>query len=1134
MSQTVDIGVARVHLVVDAADYDAAIARATNAAHGFGTDAEQAFDKSTGAARRAARSLLDYVSNLGKTSEQMRLLKAAQSGVDHSIIDAAAAAMVDYRNQTEAAAAATRELGRAADEAGRINAAFDQQRAANAQNRFDDEYGVNAPRRTLEYLEEQQRVVRALTMQAELRAAAEAKVANEIARAADEAREIDAAFDAQRAANAQHSFNQGYGVSAPERSTAYLAEQKRVVDALTMSFYQLEAAEDEAFRHNNNVNAFIQQLQNLQATAGKTHYEILELKAAQLGISAQAAPLIRGLRQTNEAMGAGTLSAKQYAWAMRGLPAQLTDIGVSLASGQPAWLVLLQQGGQLKDMFGGLTPAIKAVGGAITAQLMNPLVVLPALFGAIALAAYKAEERLTQFSIAGIKSGGLAGTGAALEQLSEQLSDLDNINLANADQAVQKLAGNGILLGESFDLAAEASARWATVTGSKVDDVVAKFEQIARDPLNALSKLNEAEHFLTEAQYERIRALEEEGKQQEAAKLAVEIYAETVNSRATEVANSLGNIQQLWMAIKGGAQDAASGIGSAADDIVGALMKIQKAQLGILSIGAQAMSDRSLTMADRFDLLKSVYGKAWSSVTGPDFSNVAGTPDGADAMTRSQTEALKELDKALATTGGKTVQYDKAVKDLNENLAKVSTTMLAQRDIVRDASGNFSGKGYDALIKQLQDKYKESGTKLPSGRDATQMIRDQLAAELAALQTQTRAVEIQYQQRLVGVEEYYDKLTALATKERDLTVAANNAQIAALAGKKDEERQVSTLRSANMRAEEAFAQRKMELDAQEVVAVRQREAAYRDYLRTLEAANEAIVRQMDSQVARISMGAREYQMQEQINDVYRRQVDQLREIQNYQDEYPESVERAAEADRRRQAVMAGTEEAIESIIDGYVRMKVAEADWANGAARAWSDWVDKAEDTAGQVGDIMTNILDGFTNAVADALAGNIKSFSSFWDTIHIQILQFIARQQLTKWMQSMFGGGTDSNGNVMGDLLGLLGLFKGEYFAQGGVPGGAGLSAYRNSIVSSPTVFPFAKGGVPNFGVMGEAGNEAIMPLTRTSSGDLGVKVQTNNTRGPTYIENNTYVEGVVSRDTPHQIGRKVGQETSRAMARG
>ena len=68
---------------------------------------------------------------------------------------------------------------------------------------------------------------------------------------------------------------------------------------------------------------------------------------------------------------------------------------------------------------------------------------------------------------------------------------------------------------------------------------------------------------------------------------------------------------------------------------------------------------------------------------------------------------------------------------------------------------------------------------------------------------------------------------------------------------------------------------------------------------------------------------------------------------------------------------------------------------------------------------------------------------------------------------------------------------------AQGGIYASAGLHAYANSIVSKPTFFAFANGGVPRLGVMGERNGgspEAIMPLTRTSSGDLGVRAQLSN----------------------------------------
>jgi phage-related minor tail protein len=78
---------------------------------------------------------------------------------------------------------------------------------------------------------------------------------------------------------------------------------------------------------------------------------------------------------------------------------------------------------------------------------------------------------------------------------------------------------------------------------------------------------------------------------------------------------------------------------------------------------------------------------------------------------------------------------------------------------------------------------------------------------------------------------------------------------------------------------------------------------------------------------------------------------------------------------------------------------------------------------------------------------------------------------------------------------------------AQGNVFEGPALSAYRNTVVDRPTVFPFAQGAgfasVPRIGLMGEkpgSPGEAIMPLTRMRDGDLGVKV---NGGGSTVIVN-------------------------------
>jgi lambda family phage tail tape measure protein len=81
----------------------------------------------------------------------------------------------------------------------------------------------------------------------------------------------------------------------------------------------------------------------------------------------------------------------------------------------------------------------------------------------------------------------------------------------------------------------------------------------------------------------------------------------------------------------------------------------------------------------------------------------------------------------------------------------------------------------------------------------------------------------------------------------------------------------------------------------------------------------------------------------------------------------------------------------------------------------------------------------------------------------------------------SFFGSGSTGSGMVVTPL----------YSAKGNVFPSRGLDPYVNEVINRPTAFPFAKGGVPRMGIMGEAGPEAVMPLVRDPSGNLGVRAQ-------------------------------------------
>lgn len=112
------------------------------------------------------------------------------------------------------------------------------------------------------------------------------------------------------------------------------------------------------------------------------------------------------------------------------------------------------------------------------------------------------------------------------------------------------------------------------------------------------------------------------------------------------------------------------------------------------------------------------------------------------------------------------------------------------------------------------------------------------------------------------------------------------------------------------------------------------------------------------------------------------------------------------------------------------------------------------------------------SNAVRSAFDGLFDDPARALENLAKQLAQMAIYQGLASAMPSVFGAG------------GIVPLVKN---AKGGVYSGAGINAYSGKVVDSPTIFPFAKGA----GLMGEAGPEAIMPLTRGVNGKLGVEAQ-------------------------------------------
>lgn len=250
------------------------------------------------------------------------------------------------------------------------------------------------------------------------------------------------------------------------------------------------------------------------------------------------------------------MSAKQTAAAMRMVPAQMTDIVVSLASGQAPLTVLLQQGGQLKDMFGGVVPAAKALGGYV-AGLINPFTLAAAAVGVLGLAYYKGSQEQDEF----YKS--LTLTGNLIDKTSSQLADIaarvsvaTNSTRAAAASTLNQLVSSGKVAGDSLERVTTAIVKTSDATGIATDKLVVDFNDIAADPVAAITKLNEQYHFLTLATYNQIKALQDEGNTQEAARVATDAYANTMQQRSADIQENLGLLEKSWKSLSGAAKDA--------------------------------------------------------------------------------------------------------------------------------------------------------------------------------------------------------------------------------------------------------------------------------------------------------------------------------------------------------------------------------------------------------------------------------------------------------------------------------------------------------------------------------------------------------------------------------------------------
>ncbi|HEN5235800.1 TPA: phage tail length tape measure family protein [Klebsiella pneumoniae] len=416
-------------------------------------------------------------------------------------------------------------------------------------------------------------------------------------------------------------------------------------------------------------------------------------------------------------------SAAQTAFAMRMIPAQMTDIIVGLSTGQSPFMVLMQQGGQLKDMFGGIGPAIKGVGGYVLG-LINPVTLAAAAVGVLGLAYYKGSQEQDEFYKSLTLSGNLVGkTTGQLADMAARVSVVANSTTGVSAATLNQIVSSGKVAAESLERVTTAVVEISEATGIATEKLVGDFNDIAADPVAAITKLNDQYHFLTLATYNQIKALQDEGNQQDAARVATDAYANAMQQRANDIHQNLGILERAWDSLAKtakGAWDAMLDIGreQTGTERISQIRKeidwIDKAAGGKLFFGG-----RKAELEDELNNLQSQI-----------------TTEGV------LTEIISSHDKAEQ----KRIKTQQEADSVNQQLlsnADIRNQKLKQQ-IEFLKSGAITAEQYAKNVTRINEIYKDpKSPKTPKGKayteDAATRLLDQINQQTAAMQSQLDA-----------------------------------------------------------------------------------------------------------------------------------------------------------------------------------------------------------------------------------------------------------------------------------------------------------------------------------------------------------------------------------------------------------
>ncbi|WP_205939697.1 phage tail tape measure protein [Escherichia coli] len=725
-------------------------------------------------------------------------------------------------------------------------------------------------------------------------------------------------------------------------------------------------------------------------------------------------------RQALAAQKAG-ISVGQYKAAMRTLPAQFTDIATQLAGGQNPWLILLQQGGQVKDSFGGMIPMFRGLAGAITLPMVG-VTSLAVATGALAYAWYQGDSTLSAFNKTLVLSGNQSGLTADRMLTLSRAGQAAGLTFNQASESLAALVNAGVRGGEQFDAINQSVARFASASGVEVDKVAEAFGKLTTDPTSGLMAMARQFRNVTAEQIAYVAQLQRSGDEAGALQAANDIATKGFDEQTRRLKENMGTLE-TWADKTGKAfksmWDAILDIGrpeSSADMLASAQKAFDEADKKW-----QWYQSRSQRRGKTASFRANLQG-AWNDRENARLGLAAATlqSDMEKAGELAARDRAERDASQLKYTGEAQKGYERLLTPLEKYTARQEELNKALKD------GKILQADYNTLMAAAKKDYestlkkpKSSGVKVSAG----ERQEDQAHAALLALETELRTLE-----KHSGANE------KISQQRRDLWKAEN---------------QYAVLKEAATKRQLSEQEKSLLTHEKETLEYKRQLAELGDKVEHQKRLNE-----LAQQAARFEQqqGAKQAAISAQARGLTDRQAQRESEEQHLRDVYGDNPDALAKAT----SALKNTWSAEEQL----------RGSWMAGLKSGWGEWAESATDSFSQVKSVATQTFDGIAQNMAAMLTGSEQNWRSFTRSVLSMMTEILLKQAMVGIVGSIgsaiggaVGGGASASGGTA--IQAAAAKF---HFATGGFTGTGG--KYEPAGIVHRGEFVFTKEATSRIGV--------------------------------------------------------------------